>query len=298
MTLPDRDHHAADSLSDQDDAIIGLALRWSLVVVVVLGATGAALVFWWTRAELEPLDHPSTLQLPRVRDVENVEIPTVRFTRITELAGITFVHENGANGDKLLPETMGGGCAFLDYDNDGDQDLFLLNSARWPGDTAGTTGPPATSAMYENDGTGSFLDISVEVSLDLHEPIVGRGAAYADIDGDGDLDILLTQIAGPPLLLRNDQQLGHHFLRLKLVGTSSNRDAIGAAVSARVARDWYHRQVMPTRSYLSQMELPVTIGLGDHTSVDQLLIRWPDGFEQEVTDYEVDGLTVVVQADR
>ena len=125
--------------------------------------------------------------------------------------------------------------------------------------------------------------------------MVGRGAAYADIDGDGDLDVVLTQIGSGPLLLRNDQRLGHHWLRLRLVGTRCNRDAIGAWVRVRVAGQTISRQVMPTRGYLSQSELPVTIGLGDSERFDSLEIVWPGGQKQSVSAARVDALTIVTQ---
>ena len=97
------------------------------------------------------------------------------------------------------------------------------------------------------------------------------------------------------LLLRNDQSLGHHFLRLKLVGTKSNRDAIGAWVTARLGKETLSRQVMPTRSYLSQSELPVTIGLGKLTQFEDLEITWPGGEKQKVVNAKLDATTVVEQ---
>jgi hypothetical protein len=127
------------------------------------------------------------------------------------------------------------------------------------------------------------------------KPIVGRGAAYADIDNDGDLDVLLTQVGGRPLLLRNDQDLGHHYLRFRLIGGRANRDAIGAWIEVRVGETILRRQVMPTRSYLSQVELPVTIGIGNNEHVDDVTVFWPDGTSQKVTDYALDGVTVVTQ---
>ena len=105
---------------------------------------------------------------------------------------------------------------------------------------------------------------------------------YADIDADGDLDVVLTAIGQKPRLLRNDQELGHSWLRFKLTGTHSNRDAIGAWVRVELADRTMERQVMPTRSYLSQVELPVTIGLGRDPQIRRVTIEWPDGAKQDV----------------
>jgi hypothetical protein len=95
--------------------------------------------------------------------------------------------------------------------------------------------------------------------------------------------------------MRNEQQLKHHWLRMKLVGTVANRDAIGAWVEVKRGDEIMRRQVMPTRSYLSQCELPVTFGLGDRASFDSVTIQWPDGTRQEVKDVEVDKLNTIEQ---
>jgi hypothetical protein len=97
------------------------------------------------------------------------------------------------------------------------------------------------------------------------------------------------------LLLRNDQSLHHHWIRLKLAGTKTNRDAIGAWVTARVNGHNLSRQVMPTRSYLSQSELPVTIGLGKSTTVDSLEIIWPNGTVQKVANVPLDKTTIITE---
>lgn len=601
-----------DELVPEDDAVIGKAFRWSLVAIaVIILAIGA--VWWLTReqpqAEVvidrEPVEAPSALD-------QGQAMPAVAFTDITNEAGIDFVHVNGAYGAKLLPETMGGGGAFLDYDGDGDQDLLLVNSDQWPekrtdkrptmalyrndgrgrfenvtagsgldvsffgqgvavgdydgdGDTdvflsavganflfrndggrfsdvtdsagvAGASGAWSTSAgffdydrdgdldlfvcnyvhwtreldlqlgftlngedraygppkqypghhsyLYRNEGAGKFIDVSAQTGIQvvnpatgspmgkalavtfadpdgdgyldifvandtvqnfafhnlqgerfeelggtsgmgfdnmgnatgamgidagdfanngslgigianfanehtslyvqqgggwqfvdmanaggigspsrlnlsfglflfdydldgrldllqsnghleeeinqiqasqhyrqpaqlfwncsdsnracfaaldeerlgaLKQPIVGRGAAYADIDADGDLDVLLIQSGGAPLLIRNDQQLQHHWLRVKLIGAGANRDAIGAEIELRSGDLVQRRRVMPTRSYLSQVELPVTFGLGTRESVDSLLVRWPDGETQEVQLPALDRTLEVVQ---
>jgi hypothetical protein len=613
---PQKPPEDGEEIAHYDDAIIGKAFRWSAAALLLLIAAGAGLLLYLKKKPAPPPPKVTRIEAPVVQSFAGVEVPQVKFTDITAAAGINFLHNNGAAGDKLLPETMGGGVGFFDFDNDGDQDLLIINGTYWPGKTPEGK-QPTTAALYENDGKGNFKDVTAgsgldvpiygmapafgdfdgdglvdlfitavgrnhlfknlgqgkfkdvtdeagvggdekqwstcatwvdidndgrldlfvgnyvkwtpEIDLqvgwklvgigraygqpkdfqgsypylyhndgngkftdisekagmqiknpslgvptakslgaaavdvngdgwmdlivandtvqnflfvnqkdgtfkevggrsgiafdsngmtrgamgidvaryrednalgvvignfanemtalyvsqpgkeilftdealtegigapsrlplkfgvfffdydldgrldilsanghleeeiskvqksqqyrqaaqlfwncgstksgcfapadaakagtDLFTPIVGRGSAYADIDGDGDLDVILTQTGGRPLLLRNDQNLGNHFLRLKLTGTKSNRDAIGAWVHARVKGRDVWRQVMPTRSYLSQSELPVTIGLGKETQVELLEVKWPDGSTQPVPP-AIDRLTAVTQ---
>ena len=111
------------------------------------------------------------------------------------------MHENGAYGDKLLPETMGGGCALFDYDRDGDADILLVNSVRWPWDTRPAPRQPATLALYRNDGNWRFVDVTGEVGLEV--TCYGMGVAVGDYDNDGDPDIFISTV-GPNRLFRND----------------------------------------------------------------------------------------------
>ena len=632
MNSQDDQHNSLHNtqLAEADDAVIGKAFKWSLAAILLIAASVGSLVWIAVRPTEKLADRKTELALPEVRTKEAESLPSLPFSDITQSANISFRHENGATGEKLLPETMGGGCAFLDYDSDGDQDLLLVNSCHWPdrqspsqptsalysndglgnfqevtevagldvvcygmgvavgdydndGDpdlflsTVGKNllfrndsgkftdvsaearvegdpdrwstscgwfdydndgdldllvgnyvewtpqidlaqdfrltgigrayGPPFSFQgtfpyLYRNEGTGTFTDVSeacgiqqtnlatdvplaktlgvapcdidrdgwidfilandtvqnslfingrdgtfrdvgieagiafdaggkargamgidvgcfrnddclgiavgnfanemsalyvsageslgftddaipsglgpqtrgdlcfglffFDADLDgrldlftanghleeeinlvqksqhyrqpprlfwnagssgfseyvnipassarpasgalnaaglpnasgltgLAEPLVGRGAAFADIDADGDLDVVVTQIGGRPALLRNDQATGHHFLRFKLVGTSDNRDAIGAWIEVRQGERVIRRQVMPTRSYLSQVELPVTIGLGREPRVDQVMIRWPNGSEQKINEWKIDAVTILEQ---
>jgi enediyne biosynthesis protein E4 len=604
-------------MAHSDDAIIGRAVRWSVAAVFVLAVLGVGAYFAVKPKPAEPPGKVTQLVAPKLAVAPTAEIPAARFTDITAASGIAFTHVNGAYGEKLLPETMGGGVAFFDYDGDGHQDLLFINSTYWPGhvpegakrptmalyhndghghftdvtpgsgldvslyamgvavgdydndglpdvfiscvggnhlfhneghgkfkDVTGEAGVGGTGqdwstscawvdydndgkldlfvcnyvrwsreidlevgsklvgvgraygqplnfegafcCLYHNEGNGRFKDVSAQAGIqvknpvtgvpagkslgvapvdldgdgridlvvandsvqnfvfhnegdgtfkeigamcgigfdsygrargamgidaarfrnddvlgiiignfatemtalyvsqdkplnfadetitegigpagwrllkfgvfffdydldgrldvltanghleeeigkiqqgqqyrqpaqlfwnagersggcfipvpaekcgpDLFQPMVGRGSAFADIDGDGDLDVVLTQVGGPPLLLRNDQDLHHHWIRLKLVGTKSNRDAIGAWIKVRVGGQTLWRQVMPTRSYLSQSELPVTIGLGDAVEVDGVEVIWPGGATQKLTPPGIDRLTTITES--
>lgn len=192
------------------------------------------------------------------------------------------------------------GLFFFDYDLDGRLDVLTANGHIE--DEIETVQPFARyrqpAQLFWNTGATPVF-VSVDASHagpDLFQPLVGRGSAYADIDLDGDLDVVLTQLNGPPLLLRNDQDLGHHWLRVKLVGQRSNRDAIGAWVTIRSGGRMISRQVMPTKSYLSQSELPVTFGLGREKVIDELVVTWPGGQQQRVTGVSANQTLTVVEA--
>jgi hypothetical protein len=122
---------------------------------------------------------------------------SVQFVNITKQAGITFTHNNGAFGKKYLPESMGSGCAFLDYNNDGWQDLLLINSMDWPSNRRKAT----YSALYKNNQNGTFTDVTQKAGLAVET--YGMGTTIGDYDNDGDSDIYISSL-GPDLLFRNN----------------------------------------------------------------------------------------------
>jgi hypothetical protein len=151
--------------------------------------------------------------------------------------------------------------------------------------------------LFWNSGSAKgpgFISVpAAKCGQDLFKPIVGRGSAFADIDGDGDLDVVLAQVGGPPLLLRNDQKLGRQWIKFKLVGATSNRDAIGAQIRVQCGKQTLWRTVMPTRGYLSQSEAPVVIGLDENKRIDSVDIVWPGGKTQPVPSFRIGALNVV-----
>ncbi|MFN3151607.1 CRTAC1 family protein [Bremerella sp.] len=184
---------------DHDDQVIGYALRWSLLVIGAALVLGLIVVFFVLPKDEPPPAVASNLSPVDIRQETPVEIPEALFRDITTEAGIDFIHENGASEEKLLPETMGGGCAFFDFDNDGDQDLLLTNSCVWPWNRA-EDHKPSTQALYENDGKGNFTDVTEGSGIDIE--CYGMGTAVGDFDGDGLVDIYLTAL-GRNYLFKN-----------------------------------------------------------------------------------------------
>ena len=175
--------------------------------------------------------------------------------------------------------TLTFGCFFFDYDLDGRPDIFAVNGH--VADDINRVQPRVTyeqpAHLFRNVAAHQFEDVSRASGAALQRPIVGRGAAYADIDNDGDLDLLLTANHGPASLLRNDGGNRNNALRIRLVGTTSNRDGIGARVevTSNGASRW---QIVKTgSSYCSQSELPLTFGLGTAANASAVRVRWPSG---------------------
>jgi hypothetical protein len=137
-----------------------------------------------------------------------------------------------------------------------------------------------------NSGNGKFHDVASEVGGGFYTPKVGRGLAYGDFDNDGDADLLLTTNHGPAFLYRNDQTSGNRSLRLRLVGTKSNRDAVGATVHVSYEGVTQSRVVRGGSSYLSQSELPLTFGVGRRDKVDRVVVNWPSGRTEEFKSVE------------
>ncbi len=181
---------------------------------------------------------------------------------------------------------LGFGCAFADLDLDGALDLALANghiddTVRNIRGNVGYAQPPQ---LFLNQGKGTFRDVTLDMGPDFSKPKVGRGLAYGDFDRDGDLDLLLTTNNGPAYLFRNDQQSGNRSIRFQLVGTKSNRDAIGATVRIESGGVSQSRMVKSGSSYLSQSELPLTFGLGNRDQVERVVIQWPSGRTEEFKD--------------
>jgi enediyne biosynthesis protein E4 len=174
------------------------------------------------------------------------------------------------------------GAFFFDYDNDGRLDLLTCNGHLEPeiGQVqAGQTYAQSPQLFWNTGDKQRLFEPVTEASAgpDLFRPLVGRGCAFLDFNGDGRLDIVLTSNNGPARLLRNDSSLKHHWLRLSLRGDGkhSNASAIGARVVVEVGNRTLHRQVSAGRGYLSQSELPITVGLGDDAKIDKVTVHWP-----------------------
>ena len=191
--------------------------------------------------------------------------------------------------------TLGFGCFFFDYDNDGWPDIFVADGhiedqIERVQKRVSYAEPPH---LFRNLGGGKFTEVTTQMGSAFATPKVARAAAYGDIDNDGFLDVLLTTNAGPAYLFHNEGGKNHS-LRIKLVGTKSNRDGIGAVVHIGAGSDKQWKMLRSGSSYLAQSELVLTFGLSAQTKADSVEIQWPSGQVDKLTDINA-GQTVTVQ---
>ena len=227
-----------------------------------------------------------------VADYDNSGIPGLVVTNFdNEMLGLYRGTKGGMYIDlaprsdigRLSQRSLGFGCFFFDADLDGLLDLLVVNGhiddtvRNLRADTSYAQPPH----LFLNRGHEGFRDVASEAGADFASPKVGRGAAFGDIDNDGDLDVLITTNHGPAHLYRNDQLAGNRSIRVRLVGTKSNRDAIGASVRMYRGGETSSRMVKSGSSYLSQSELPLTFGMGKRDMAERMVIHWPSGQTEE-----------------
>jgi len=182
------------------------------------------------------------------------------------------------------------GIAFVDLDNDGWLDLVTVNGHVYPQvDSLGVrTKFREPKLVQYNQGDGTFCDASDQSGPAILEPRVSRGLAVGDLFNSGNMDLVVEDLQGSPMVLRNHGIPGRHWVSFELAGTKSNRLAIGARVKITAGSMTQTSQILSGGSYLSQNDLRVHFGLGTATKIDSLEIRWPSGQMEALKDLDVD----------
>jgi enediyne biosynthesis protein E4 len=207
-------------------------------------------------------------------------------TLFRNLGGMSFLDVTAASGAaRASRANLGWGAGFADFDNDGWPDLFVANGHVYPdvdqlNETSRYRQP---KELYRNLGNGRFAEVSQTRTGDLATPQPARGAAFGDYDNDGDIDVLVINVNSRPNLYRNEGGNRNSWIGFRLVGVSSNRDAIGARVEIEAGGRSQVGEVRSGSSYLSHNDMRVHFGLGRATKVDRILVRWPSGKTQTLT---------------
>jgi enediyne biosynthesis protein E4 len=205
--------------------------------------------------------------------------------------------QNGLFEDLTYPSGIGDisfhflswGTQFIDYDNDGWLDIFTVNGHVYPEmDRPGTgTSFYQRPLLFRNEGNLRFEEVGESSGEDMKKRYNARGSAYGDFDNDGDIDVLVNNIDGPPRLFRNDGGNQLNWLEIKLIGTRSNRDAVGARLTLRAGGLRQIREIKAGGSFASTSDPRAHFGLGKATKVDSLEIRWPSGTLETLKDLPV-----------
>jgi hypothetical protein len=190
---------------------------------------------------------------------------------------------------------VGFGVGFLDFDNDGWPDIFMANGHVYAQIASRNLHIKyrEPKLLYRNAGNGRFEDVSAKAGPSIMAEDVSRGCAFGDFDNDGDVDVIVNNLDGPPTLLRNDGGTGNRSVLIKCIGTRSNRSAIGARVSLTLGAHRQTQEVMSGSSYYSQNDPRLHFGLGKADAVDTLEVAWPSGLKETFRDLPAGHLFVI-----
>src|SRR5438552_1412713 len=207
------------------------------------------------------------------------------FDEVSDQAGIT----------RPTHDVLSFGGGFFDYDNDGWLDLFIANGHVYPEVEQATPEIhyKQINSLFHSEGNGKFVETTKLAGSGFQTPHVGRGVAFADFDNVGFVDVVVANTGDPPLLLHNRAGHGIHFLNFKLVGTKSNRDAMGGRIRIVVGGISQIREIAGGGSYLSQSDLRANFGLGKATHVESVEVTWPSGQRQMFRNIEADKFYLV-----
>jgi hypothetical protein len=206
----------------------------------------------------------------------------------------TFEDVTVASGLGVETRFVGWGAGVVDLDNSGNPDLFIVTGSTFPEVAAKFPNYPAKTprVIFRNLGNGKFEEFIENAGPAIAAPHCSRGCAFGDFDNDGDVDVLIVNLNEPPSLLRNDVTGNYHWLKVKLVGVTSNRGAIGARVAAHYGGKVQAQEVLSQSSFYSASDSRLHFGLGDAESAD-IEIRWPNGQKERITKVRADQLVVV-----
>jgi len=214
--------------------------------------------------------------------------------------GFTFTDVSYATqtGRASLPY-VGWGCGLFDYDNDGWLDLMVVNGHVYPQLAAAKLkiAYAQRKLLYRNNRNGAFAEIGAEAGPAMNEPSVSRGAAFGDLDNDGDIDVVINNPDGAPTLLRNDGDSRNNFLAVNLIGGKSNRSAFGARVKVTAGDLVQVAERRSGGSYISQNDLRLHFGLEKRTKIDAVEIRWPSGAVEKLTNVPINSFINIVEGE-
>jgi Tfp pilus assembly protein PilF len=219
--------------------------------------------------------------------------------RKTRPLPVTFIDDADRYGlGQISLDNIGWATSFIDFDNDGRPDLFVVNGStlQYPDDSTRLV-PMRSQLFWNRSNADGFFDVSAVSGSYFRTPYVGRGAAFADYDNDGDIDVFIVNNGGPGILLRNDGGNRNHWLAVELRGTKSNRQGIGAKLQLFAGGVRQVRQVGAQSPYLSQNSLIENFGLKALSRVDSLVVVWPSGVHQVLTDLPVNQRLTVVEGE-